>query len=77
MEDLHTHKCKDCGHQWTHARNANVPEAVYEAAHTCICGKVEYWIHSRPEGSREALLVEFLNQMIADLEKKDDHAKPS
>lgn len=41
--DVHSHKCRDCGHKWSHPKARNVTDTEYEALHTCICGRVEYY----------------------------------
>lgn len=42
---FHRHKCDDCGHIWEHKDSC----AGNESAHTCICGKEEWYKYFGPE----------------------------
>lgn len=44
-EDIHSHKCPNCGHIWTHARPVGATDLAYQLAHTCPCGTVQYYRH--------------------------------
>lgn len=44
--DFHSHKCRDCGIQWSHHKARGVTDAEYEELHRCTqCGRVEYYHH--------------------------------
>lgn len=66
-EDTHSHKCRRCGHVWTHNRPRNVTDEEYDAQHT-HCGQVQRnrFVASMPELSK-------LMELIHDLEEAEGH----
>lgn len=43
--DVHSHKCRGCGRVWKHVKLQGVSDREYEKAHTCTCGKIEYYVY--------------------------------
>lgn len=81
-KDIHSHKCEDCGHIWTHERLVGATDREYEKVHECSnCTKVQYLKYYGPGSIQEGGpssrdVLEFLFRML-DLDDRHENGEMS
>lgn len=65
--DVHSHKCRKCERVWTHERLLGGTDKEYEKAHTCTCGKIEYYVYDE--------MYRFLTEVLGLPEPPDSESR--